>query len=170
MVCRGAARGSAAGSSTGTFTVLCRSRAGKFLIKGIVRRINRRWRRFFSHPVTGPHPQGPASLDVGEVYVFIRTWNRPLHLWACLDSVYRSTKYPCRFILLDNHSTDPMVKRWWKDSSGAICFTPFISWIVITLPTRTWYLPAIANPWGNTWWYWMAILLLNTLSPVGWHA
>lgn len=48
---------------------------------------------------------------VDPIYVFIRSWNRPLYLWACLDSLYRSTSYPCRFILIDNHSTDPQVRQ-----------------------------------------------------------
>lgn len=43
--------------------------------------------------------------------VFILSWERPLYLWACLDSLYRTTCTPCRFVLLDNASTDPMVAK-----------------------------------------------------------
>jgi GT2 family glycosyltransferase len=49
-------------------------------------------------------------VDVGPVYVIVRSQNRPLYLWASLDSLYRATQTPCRFIFLDNCSTDPMVR------------------------------------------------------------
>lgn len=52
-----------------------------------------------------PREAGP----LGTVYALVRTWNRPLHLWACLDSLYRATRHPCRFVLLDNGSDDPLV-------------------------------------------------------------
>ncbi len=45
------------------------------------------------------------------IYVFIKSWNRPLHLWASLDSFYRNTRIPCRFVLIDNASDDPMVDQ-----------------------------------------------------------
>jgi len=50
-------------------------------------------------------PQGPP------VCVFILTYDRPLYLWACLDSLYRNTKFPARFILADNASKDPLVRQ-----------------------------------------------------------
>lgn len=53
----------------------------------------------------------PNKYDVGEIYIFIRSWNRPLYLWACLDNLYRVTKRRCNFILIDNASTDPLVKK-----------------------------------------------------------
>ena len=40
------------------------------------------------------------------VTVLIFSWNRPIYLWACLDSLYRYTRAPARFILIDNHSDD----------------------------------------------------------------
>ncbi len=43
--------------------------------------------------------------------VFILSWERPLYLWACLDSLRRTTKTPCRFVLLDNASSDPLVHK-----------------------------------------------------------
>jgi hypothetical protein len=42
--------------------------------------------------------------------VFILSYNRPIYLWCCLDSLYRNTRYPARFILADNASTDPLVR------------------------------------------------------------
>ncbi len=45
------------------------------------------------------------------VPVFILTYNRPLYLWACLDSLYRNTRFPARFILADNASEDPLVRE-----------------------------------------------------------
>jgi GT2 family glycosyltransferase len=58
-----------------------------------------------------PASHTPVALDVGTVYVIIRSWNRPLHLWACLDSLYRGTQSACRFVFLDNGSTDPLVRQ-----------------------------------------------------------
>lgn len=43
--------------------------------------------------------------------VFILSYNRPLYLWACLDSLYRHTRYPYRFILADNNSPDPQTRE-----------------------------------------------------------
>lgn len=45
------------------------------------------------------------------ILVFILSYERPLYLWASLDSLYRNTKYPCRFILADNCSQDPLVQK-----------------------------------------------------------
>jgi hypothetical protein len=45
------------------------------------------------------------------VYVFIVSWERPIYLWLCLDSLYRHTQHPRRFVLVDNASTDPLVHQ-----------------------------------------------------------
>lgn len=45
------------------------------------------------------------------VYVFILSWERPIYLWVSLDSLYRRTTTPCRFVLIDNGSTDPLVHK-----------------------------------------------------------
>ena len=44
------------------------------------------------------------------IAVIILSWNRPLYLWAALDSLYRHTRQPARFILVDNNSDDPGVR------------------------------------------------------------
>jgi hypothetical protein len=43
-------------------------------------------------------------------FVFILSWERPIYLWVSLDSLYRRTRTPCRFVLVDNGSTDPLVR------------------------------------------------------------
>jgi hypothetical protein len=45
------------------------------------------------------------------VPILISAKDRPLYLWAALDSLYRCTHYPHRFTLLDMVSTDPEVRR-----------------------------------------------------------
>lgn len=45
------------------------------------------------------------------ITVFILSWERPLYLWVTLDSLYRHTRHPARFILADNNSQDPLVRR-----------------------------------------------------------
>lgn len=47
---------------------------------------------------------------VEPITVFIFTWNRPLFLWACLDSLFRYTRRVTRFIVVDNNSDDPLVR------------------------------------------------------------
>ena len=42
---------------------------------------------------------------------FVLSWNRPIYLWVCLDSLYRHTRAPHRIVLADNHSSDPLVAR-----------------------------------------------------------
>lgn len=42
--------------------------------------------------------------------IFILSWNRPLYLWSCLDSIYRHTNIPCKIIIADNNSEDALVK------------------------------------------------------------
>ncbi|WP_270732158.1 glycosyltransferase family 2 protein [Shimia sp. Alg240-R146] len=49
--------------------------------------------------------------QVDPITVIIQCRNRPLYLWACLDSLYRHTHHPARFILTDNASDDPMVRE-----------------------------------------------------------
>ncbi|HEX5213123.1 MAG TPA: hypothetical protein VFW22_15465 [Pseudolabrys sp.] len=49
------------------------------------------------------------SPAVGPIKVLILSWERPLYLWASLDSFYRNTKTSVDFILLDNNSQDPLV-------------------------------------------------------------
>lgn len=48
---------------------------------------------------------------MAEPYIFILSWERPLYLWACLDSLYHNTSGSCRFILIDNASVDPLVQK-----------------------------------------------------------
>lgn len=45
------------------------------------------------------------------IAVFILSYERPLYLWACLDSLYKNTNYPCHFIIADNNSRDPLVRQ-----------------------------------------------------------
>ncbi len=56
---------------------------------------------------------GPARVvsdtEADPITVFIISWGRPLYLWACLDALYRLTRSPARFVLLDNAHPDPMV-------------------------------------------------------------
>jgi GT2 family glycosyltransferase len=51
----------------------------------------------------------PRKYQLAPITVLILSWNRPLYLWACLDSLFRYTRRPARFILIDNHSSDPRV-------------------------------------------------------------
>ncbi|WP_135507094.1 hypothetical protein [Roseovarius aestuariivivens] len=44
------------------------------------------------------------------ITVVILSRNRPIYLWACLDSLYRYTRHPARFILTDNASDDPLIR------------------------------------------------------------
>jgi GT2 family glycosyltransferase len=76
-------------------------------IHTVFRNISRRIKLLF-HNSDYPLPQ---EHDTGNVYVFLRSHNRPLYLWACLDSLYRNTKTRCRFVLIDNASADPQVKE-----------------------------------------------------------
>ncbi|MCP4756484.1 MAG: glycosyltransferase [Proteobacteria bacterium] len=84
----------------------------KSLIKRNVKRLIRN--RLGGIPIFPRRRKSPPIKpegEVGPVYAFIRSWNRPHYLWACLDSLYRSTNYPCRFVLIDNKSTDPQIRR-----------------------------------------------------------
>ena len=45
------------------------------------------------------------------VPVLVSARDRPLYLWATLDNLYRSTRYPHKFTLLDMASEDPSVRR-----------------------------------------------------------
>jgi hypothetical protein len=39
------------------------------------------------------------------------SYERPLYLWATLDSLYRNTRSPVRFVLVDSGSQDPLVHQ-----------------------------------------------------------
>jgi hypothetical protein len=45
------------------------------------------------------------------VPVLVSARDRPLYLWATLDNLYRCTRYPHKFTLLDMASEDPSVRR-----------------------------------------------------------
>lgn len=44
------------------------------------------------------------------ITVFIISWGRPIYLWSCLDALYRLTRTPARFILIDNFHPDPLIQ------------------------------------------------------------
>jgi GT2 family glycosyltransferase len=43
--------------------------------------------------------------------IFVLSYERPIYLWAALDSLYRGTFTPVRVILVDSGSRDPLVHR-----------------------------------------------------------
>ena len=43
--------------------------------------------------------------------VFILSYERPLYLWASLDSIYRATRSDVNFVLIDSASQDPLVHK-----------------------------------------------------------
>jgi hypothetical protein len=45
------------------------------------------------------------------ITVFVHSHNRPVYLWASLDSLYRGTVYPHRFVFIDMASDDPLVRQ-----------------------------------------------------------
>lgn len=53
----------------------------------------------------------PKTYHLGDIFIFVRSWERPLYLWACLDSLYRTTSKNYKLVLIDNASTDPQVKH-----------------------------------------------------------
>lgn len=42
---------------------------------------------------------------------FIFSYERPIYLWATLDSLYRATRSDMHFVLVDSGSSDPLVER-----------------------------------------------------------
>jgi len=59
----------------------------------------RRWHRRARIPEPSP------------ITVFVHSHNRPVYLWASLDSLYRGTAYPHRFVFVDMASDDPLVRQ-----------------------------------------------------------
>ena len=55
-------------------------------------------------------PSKTEPADEQPLYVFVLSYNRPIYLWCALDSLFRTTKQPVRFVIADNNSTDPLVK------------------------------------------------------------
>ncbi|WOJ89496.1 glycosyltransferase [Methylocapsa polymorpha] len=72
---------------------------------------------------------------VSPVTVFILSWNRPHYLWTCLDSLYRYTRCPVRFILVDNNSDDPGVREV-VEGFGRRGMFHAIEWASTNSPTR----------------------------------
>jgi hypothetical protein len=57
-------------------------------------------------------PLHPLCLTTSRpITVFIHSYNRPLYLWASLDTLYRGTRHPHRFVFIDMASDDPLVRR-----------------------------------------------------------
>lgn len=67
------------------------------------------------HPIKSVYPcprnKDSETAGMSSPFVFILSWQRPLYLWSCLDSLCRNTRIPCRFVLIDNASTDPQVDQ-----------------------------------------------------------
>ncbi|PLK26697.1 glycosyltransferase family 2 protein [Novosphingobium sp. TH158] len=57
-----------------------------------------------------PRWRPEAAPDI-PITILVRSWNRPLHLWASLDSLWRESSASCRFILIDNASSDPLTHK-----------------------------------------------------------
>lgn len=51
-----------------------------------------------------------SGSNAGAVKVFILSRNRPIYLWACLDALYRLTRHPARFVLIESASSDPGIE------------------------------------------------------------
>jgi len=49
--------------------------------------------------------------QLAPVTVIVFSRNRPIYLWVCLDSLYRYTRRPARFVLVDNHSDEAGVRE-----------------------------------------------------------
>src|SRR5690349_290753 len=69
------------------------------------------------------------------ITILILSWNRPLYLWASLDSLYRHTRQPARFILIDNNSDDPEVRAVVKGFERRAMFHT-VEWAPVNSPTR----------------------------------
>ena len=69
------------------------------------------------------------------IAVIILSWNRPLYLWAALDSLYRHTRQPARFILVDNNSDDPGVGDVVTGFTRRGMFHT-VDWASVNSPTR----------------------------------
>jgi hypothetical protein len=54
-------------------------------------------------------PQDPTTPR--PITVFVHSYNRPFYLWASLDSLYRSTRHPHRFVFIEMDSDDPLVRQ-----------------------------------------------------------
>jgi len=53
-----------------------------------------------------------TSQDSNEpITIFIASWGRPIYLWSCLDSLYRTIESPARVVLLDNAHPDPLIRQ-----------------------------------------------------------
>jgi len=69
------------------------------------------------------------------IAVLILSWNRPLYLWAALDSLYRHTRQPAQFILVDNNSDDPGVRDVVRGFTRRGMFHT-VEWAPVNSPTR----------------------------------
>ena len=69
------------------------------------------------------------------ITVLILSWNRPIYLWVTLDALYRYTRHPARFILIDNHSDDPGVRRVIRGFERRGMFER-VEWADTNSPTR----------------------------------
>lgn len=68
--------------------------------------------------VSGMPQSGTAFVELAKdragdapITVIVRSRDRPLYLWASLDSLYRYTKYHHKFVLVDMASDDPLVRQ-----------------------------------------------------------
>ncbi|MCB1479632.1 MAG: hypothetical protein KDJ62_12325 [Rhodobiaceae bacterium] len=67
---------------------------------------------------------------------FVLSYERPIFLWATLDSLWRNTKLGVRFVLLDNASQDPAVRQVIEGFDSRGMFDE-IEWGTTNDPLRT---------------------------------
>lgn len=74
---------------------------------------------------------------------FILSYERPLYLWATLDSLYRVTKSSMRFVLIDSGSRDPLVHKVIEGFERRGMFSEILK---LSLNDREW-----AGPFFDEW-------------------
>jgi hypothetical protein len=75
------------------------------------------------------------TQDLKPIIVIIRTCDSPIYLWVFLDSLYRHTRRPARFLLAAKHSDDSMVRTVVTDFERLGMFYR-IGWIDQQLSTH----------------------------------
>lgn len=77
---------------------------------------------------------------------FIMSYERPIYLWATLDSLYRNTKSDMRFVIVDSGSRDPLVRKVIDGFSRRNMFEEVL---LLDKNDSEWFVPFFAERLGN---------------------
>ncbi len=96
--------------------------------------------------------------------LILLTWNRPDLLKPCIERILRSTRLPCRLLIVDNASTDPEARAYLPTIRG----TEWVDTEVIIRPSNDGFSIGMNEGMARSTAPWVCLLNNDILVTEGW--